>query len=197
MPLHSRRLEVNCIFKVDSFPISKPPSQPFMGLARPIMISYGQKTHLIWRYIKKRAFFNADELVEGTPLESSSSIMKRILLVDDHEMARQALKLFLEYHGYACEEAEHGAVALAWLEQGQNVDLIASDNQMPVMTGLEFLVQVRANPHFGTIPFILYSGDITDEIQRQAHQAGAMAVLNKPWNFSDFFGVVTKALETP
>ncbi len=100
--------------------------------------------------------------------------MKRILLVDDHEMARQALKLFLEHHGYACDEAEHGADALAWLEQGQQVDLIVSDNHMPVMTGLEFLVQVRANPHFATIPFILYSGNITDEIQRQAYQAGAM-----------------------
>jgi len=123
--------------------------------------------------------------------------MKRILLVDDHAMARQVLKLFLEHQGYACEEAEHGAVALAWLEQGQHVDLIVSDNQMPVMTGLEFLVQVRANPHFGSIPFILYSGNITDEIQRQAHQAGVLAVMNKPYNFSDFLAVVTKAFEAP
>ena len=123
--------------------------------------------------------------------------MKRILLVDDHTMARQALKLFLEHHGYACEEAEHGAAALAWLEQGQRVDLIVSDNYMPVMTGLEFLVQVKANPHFGTIPFILYSGDITDELQGQAHLAGAMAVLNKPYNFSEFIATVTQALETP
>ena len=123
--------------------------------------------------------------------------MKRILLVDDHEMARQALKLFLEHHGYACEEAEHGAAALAWLEEGQNVDLIVSDNQMPVMTGLEFLVQVRANPHFGSIPFILFSGYLTDQIQRQAHQAGAMAVLNKPYNVTDFVAVVTKTLATP
>ncbi len=123
--------------------------------------------------------------------------MKRILLVDDLEMARQVLKLVLEQQGYACKEAEHGAAALAWLEQGQHVDLIVSDNHMPRMTGLEFLVQVRANPHFGTIPFILYSGNITDEIQRQAYQAGAMAVLHKPYNFSDFLAIVTKALETP
>ena len=134
-------------------------------------------------------------MIEGTPLESDSSIMKRILLIDDHELARQVLKLFLEHQGYACEEAEHGAAALAGLEQGQNVDLIVSDNQMPVMTGLEFLVQVRANAHFGSIPFILYSGNITDEILRQAHQAGATAVLNKPHNFSEFVAVVTKALE--
>jgi hypothetical protein len=123
--------------------------------------------------------------------------MKRILLVDDHEMARQALKLFLEHNGYACQEAEHGAAALAWLEQREHVDLIVSDNQMPVMTGLQFLLQVKANPHFSTIPFILYSGNITDEIQRQAHQAGVMAVLKKPYNFSDFVTIVTKALETP
>jgi len=123
--------------------------------------------------------------------------MKHILLVDDHEMARQALKHFLEHHGYACEEVEHGAAALDWLEQGQHVDLIVSDNQMPVMTGLEFLVQVKANPHFATIPFILYSGNITDEIQRQAHQAGVMAVLKKPYNFSEFVAIVTQALESP
>ena len=123
--------------------------------------------------------------------------MKRILLVDDHEMARQALKLFLEHHGYACEEAENGAAALAWLEQGKHVDLIVSDNQMPVMTGLEFLVQVKATPHFGTTPFILYSGNVTDEIQRQAYQAGAIAVLKKPYNFSDFLAMVTKVLKTP
>ena len=122
--------------------------------------------------------------------------MKRILLVDDHEKARQALKLFLEHHGYACEEAEHGAAAFAWLELGQNVDLIVSDNQMPVMTGLEFLLQVRANPNYVSIPFILYSGNVTVEIQRQAHQAGVLAVLSKPYNFSDFVRIITKALET-
>jgi two-component system chemotaxis response regulator CheY len=138
--------------------------------------------------------FNADEFIEGT---SGSSIMKRILLVDDHEMARQALKLFLEHQGYACEEAEHGAAALGWLAQGQPVDLIVSDNHMPVMTGLEFLLQVKANPHFSTIPVILYSGNITDTMRRQAQQGGAFAVLSKPYNFSDFVAVVTRALETP
>jgi two-component system, chemotaxis family, chemotaxis protein CheY len=123
--------------------------------------------------------------------------MKRILLVDDHEMARKALRLFLEHHGYACDEAEHGTVALARLEQGQHVDLIVSDNHMPGMTGLEFLLQVKATPQFDSIPFILYSGNITDEIRRQAQQVGVLAVLNKPYNFSDFVEIVTKALETP
>ena len=134
----------------------------------------------------------ANEFREGT---RGLPIMKRILLVDDDVMARQVLKLLLEHHGDACDEAEHGAAAFAWLEQGHQVDLIISDNDMPVMTGLEFLVRVKANPRFATITFILYSGKITDEIQRQAHQAGAMAVVTKPYNFSEFIAIVTQALE--
>ncbi len=123
--------------------------------------------------------------------------MKRILLVDDHEMARKAMKHFLEHHGYACVEAEHGAAALARLEQEPNVDLIVSDNHMPVMTGMDFLIQMKANPQFRSIPFILYSGNITDEIYQQANGAGVLAVLNKPYNFSDFVAMVNKALKSP
>ena len=64
------------------------------------------------------------------------------------------------------------------------------------MTGMEFLSHVKVRAHISAIPFILYSGNITDEIQRQAFQTGAMAVLNKPYNFSDFIVIVNKAIET-
>ena len=121
--------------------------------------------------------------------------MKRILLVEDNKMVRQAVKHFLEHQGYNCEEAENGAVALLQLRQGQKIDLILSDHHMPVMNGLDFLIQVRANSHFNSLTFILYSGNLTKEVERQAHQAGATAVLNTLLNFSDFNGIVTKALQ--
>ena len=112
-------------------------------------------------------------------------------------MARQALKPFLEHHGYACDEAEHGVAALAWLDAGHHVDLIISDNQMPVMSGLEFLVKVKATASLGSIPFILYSGNITDAVRRQAQQVGAYAVLSKPYNFLELVEIVTQALVKP
>jgi CheY-like chemotaxis protein len=123
--------------------------------------------------------------------------MKYILLVDDQEMPRRTLKLFLEHHGYTCKEAQQGAAALAYLEKGEKVDLIVSDQQMPIMTGLELLAQVKANPHLDSIPFILYSGNLTDEIQRQADQLKVTAVLSKPYNLSELVEIVTKAIETP
>lgn len=128
---------------------------------------------------------------------SSSSQMKRILLVDDHAMARKALQLYLENLGYVCEEVEHGAAALAYLEKSPGVDLLISDNRMPVMTGMELLLQVKTRPQFKSLPMIMYSGNLTKELSKKALELGAIAVLDKPYNFSELEAVITKALETP
>ncbi len=120
--------------------------------------------------------------------------MKCILLVDDHQMARRALKLFLEQHEYVCEEAEHGEAALAWLKEGHAVDLVISDNQMPVMAGLELLNQIAAHPHLSSLPVILYSGNVTEDLRNQALEAGAYAVLAKPYKFTDLVGIINRVL---
>jgi CheY-like chemotaxis protein len=44
----------------------------------------------------------------------------------------------LESRGYSCAEADHGAMALEWLEM-QHADLVITDGKMPVMGGFEFL----------------------------------------------------------
>lgn len=118
----------------------------------------------------------------------------QIFLVDDHQMARRALKLLLEQQGYACEEADDGASALAKLEAGQAVDLIISDNQMPVMSGMELLVNLKTHSRLSSIPVILYSGNLTDELRKQARQVGAYAVFTKPYNFADLLATVGNVL---
>jgi CheY-like chemotaxis protein len=112
-----------------------------------------------------------------------------ILLVDDHLMARLALRLFLEREGYDCDEADNGRAALDKLEAGQTVNLIISDNQMPEMTGMEFLREVK-NSHLFSIPIILYSGNVTEELRQQAQQVGAHTVLAKPYSFLELLAMV-------
>ena len=121
--------------------------------------------------------------------------MKTILLVDDDQMARQALKLYLEQQEFICEVAEHGRAALTKLNKGRAVDLIISDNQMPVMKGLELLKQIAANPYLSSLPVILYSGIVTDDLRTQAIEAGAYAVLTKPYKLADLVDIITKVFK--
>ena len=123
--------------------------------------------------------------------------MKRILLVDDHQMAREALKLFLETQGYLVEEAENGADGLAVIDQGHTFDLVISDNQMPVMTGMEFIQRLAQRSYLSTHHLILYSGNLTPELEQQARSLGASAVLSKPYNFSKLLAFVHQACENP
>ena len=121
--------------------------------------------------------------------------MKRILLVDDHQMAREVLKQFLEGQGYSIEEAENGAVGLAMIEQGGAFDLVISDNQMPVMTGIDFIRHLAQQSYLTTHPLILYSGQLTEELEQQARDLGVYAVLQKPYTFYDLLDMVRHAFE--
>ncbi len=120
---------------------------------------------------------------------------KRILLVDDHEMGRKALRLYLEHLGYACEEVEHGAAALTYLENSQDIDLLISDNRMPVMTGMELLFQLQTRTKLKSLPIIMYSGNLTNELSQKALVLGATAVLDKPYDFSSLSALVAQTLE--
>ena len=120
--------------------------------------------------------------------------MKRILLVDDHSAARGALRMFLEHKGYFCYEAEHGAAALSWLQGEYPVDLVITDNQMPVMDGLKLLDKLAELSLIKTVPVILYSGNLTNELKDRALKTGAFAVLAKPYNFYELVETVVKAL---
>ena len=123
--------------------------------------------------------------------------MKHILLVDDHQLAREALKLFLETQGYLVEEAENGAEGLAVIDQGHTFDLVISDNQMPVMTGVEFIQNLAQRSYLTTHPLILYTGNLTAELEQQVHDLGVYAVLPKPCNFRDLLSTIRQACEKP
>jgi len=123
--------------------------------------------------------------------------MKRILIVDDHQMAREVLKLFLETQGYLVEEAENGAEGLAVIDQGHTFDLVISDNQMPVMAGMEFIQRLAQRSYLTTHHLILYSGNLTPELEQQARDLGVSAVLSKPYNFSKLLVFVRQACENP
>ena len=120
--------------------------------------------------------------------------MKRVLLIDDNQDARQALRIVLESQGLECAEVFNGSAALEWLKK-ERADLIVTDNKMPVLTGMEFIERLAASPNPSRPPIILLSGNLNDQDKTRAQSAGAYAVLDKPCNFREFLSAVTLALE--
>ena len=121
--------------------------------------------------------------------------MKKVLLVDDDLNAREALRLVLESQHLECIPVGNGSEAMDWLST-QRADLIISDNQMPVLTGLDFIDQIqlhKKNPH--PVPIILLSGHLQEQDKNRARQAGVFAILDKPCNFSQFLSLVQLALD--
>ncbi len=122
--------------------------------------------------------------------------MKKVLLVDDDTSAREALSLVLESQHIQCVGVTNGSEALDWLTSNQ-ADLIISDNQMPVLTGLDFIDQIQLHQKpANESPVILLSGNLNKEDKNRARQAGVFAILDKPCNFSEFLSMVQLALQT-
>ena len=124
----------------------------------------------------------------------SSSQTKRIYLIDDEPTARFLLRTLLEYQGYECLETDQGTSVLTFLQEGNVVDLIITDNQMPSMTGLEFLKSLQKSLKHPPPPVIIYTGQLNEEVKRCALEYGAYAVLSKPYTFPEIIETVSQAL---
>ena len=119
-------------------------------------------------------------------------VMGHVLIVDDEAAVRSTLRAVLESQGYTCDEAEDGAVALAYIDR-QHCDLVITDNRMPTLSGLDFLRRLASKPE-PKPPVIFFTGDISETEMEAALKSGARAVLQKPPNFGEIVSAVQQAL---
>jgi excisionase family DNA binding protein len=101
-----------------------------------------------------------------------------VLVVDDDERLREFIRVNLEMDGYSVREAANAEEGLAALDD-EPPDLILLDVMMPGMSGWEMLGRVQERHGVGTIPVIMFSGEV-DVSHEQASESGAQAFLGKP-----------------
>jgi DNA-binding NarL/FixJ family response regulator len=104
--------------------------------------------------------------------------MLRILIADDHDVARRGIRALLESHSgwQVCGEAKDGREAVE-LAATQKPDLILLDIGMPNLNGLEAARQILAiSPHAAILILTMHD---TDQIVREVLRAGARGFLLK------------------
>ncbi len=106
---------------------------------------------------------------------------RRCLIVDDSRVVRKLSRKIAEELGYRVAEAENGEEALARCRQAMP-DLVITDWQMPVMSGVEFVARLRAIPGAdrARVMFCTSKGEATDIHEGIA--AGADDYIVKPFN---------------
>jgi len=102
----------------------------------------------------------------------------RLLIADDHDLLRDALKAFLDNDGrFQVEVASSVAGALNVIEKCHGFDLVLLDLNMPGMNGLQGLKQVIDANVNGQVA--LLSGLVPEGTAKAALRVGAVAVLPK------------------
>ena len=106
--------------------------------------------------------------------------MIRVLIVDDKPENLFLLRSLLQDHGYAVEEARHGAEALAKARLAPP-QVVISDLLMSVMDGYTLLRHWKADAQLKTTPFIIYTATYTQpKDEKLALDLGADAFILKP-----------------
>ena len=118
----------------------------------------------------------------------------RLMLVDDDPLALVALTQTLRHYfpTVTVETFADPASALGRL-QAQSFAVVLTDFNMPGMNGLRFLRAARESGSHA--PFIVMTGDGTDDILTEGLRLGMFALVDKPLNRLALIALVQQAIE--
>ncbi|MDR0313170.1 MAG: response regulator [Treponema sp.] len=110
-----------------------------------------------------------------------------VLIVDDSRIMRNTVKgalTVLNVSGVFLE-ADNGEDALKTLEE-HHIDLVLLDWNMPKLSGIDFLKQVRANEKYKKLPIIMVTSESAKFNVIEAIKNGATDYVTKPVNLDVF-----------
>jgi two-component system chemotaxis response regulator CheY len=119
--------------------------------------------------------------------------MIKILAVDDSASMRQMVSFTLQGAGYEVVEACDGQDALNKARQNQ-VDLVLSDVNMPVMDGITLIKNLRTLPNYKFTPILMLTTESAADKKGEGKAAGATGWIVKPFNPDQLLNTIKKVL---
>ena len=119
--------------------------------------------------------------------EMPLNLQMKVLVVDDMATMRKIIKNMLVQLGFSnITEAEDGSDAWPMIQEahanGDPYEFIVSDWNMPGMTGLELIKNLRATEEFKTLPFLMITAEAEQGNVVVAVKAGVSNFIVKPFS---------------
>ena len=119
--------------------------------------------------------------------------MRSILAVDDSASMRKMVAFTLTGAGYHVVEAVDGQDAFE-KAQTHSIDLVLTDQNMPVMDGLSLTRKLREHPKFKATPILILTTESSDQMKQAGRSAGATGWLVKPFDPARLIEVIQKVI---
>jgi two-component system cell cycle response regulator DivK len=117
-----------------------------------------------------------------------------ILIVEDNEKNRKLVRDVLAFKGYRLAEAETGEDGVR-LARELHPDLILMDIQLPGISGIIALGQIREDPEIRRTPVIAVTASAMTQDRQKIMAAGFDGYQSKPINVKDFLAAVRAMLD--
>jgi len=115
-----------------------------------------------------------------------------VLVVDDSLSIRKYASSFLEQRNFTVITASNGLEAFNILQDNDNIDLIMTDLEMPVMHGYELIGRVKESHKLKNIPIVVLTSRSADKHKDKAISAGASDFLVKPFDENTLSDILRK-----
>ena len=123
--------------------------------------------------------------------QASENQRPSVFIVDDDAAVRDAVKFLVQSFGWQAEGFDSGEAFLRVYTPGRPACLVL-DLHMPRMNGVELQNHLRARGY--RIPVIVITAQPDDSLVAQAKRAGALSVLQKPFNNQELMHNILRAI---
>lgn len=119
----------------------------------------------------------------------------KILVVDDSKSIVLALENYLKEAGYETLSARDGRSGMETLrDSSDDISTVLLDRTMPILDGLGFMRELRADPVLADIPIIMQTGRTAPSEIVEGFEAGVFNYLTKPFSKEVMLSVVKSAV---
>ena len=127
--------------------------------------------------------------------ESQRSATKQILIVEDNALNMKLLHDVLEAHGYATITTGEGKTAVS-LAREHWPDLVLMDLQLPDMSGLDAVAELKRDERTRAIPVVAVTAFALVGDERKALAGGCDGYVSKPIALRSFLDLAARFIGT-